>query len=97
MKIEYRAVIKYFHKDMVQTLGKKYSSYATVKRRVIEFKRGRDSVNSDNAGEEGSPSRQVAMRTDISQEQVNNILTNGFGMSKVSTPWGARLLTPDQK
>ena len=52
-----RAVIKYLHKrglapkavhsDMVATLGKDSTAYATVKRWVAEFKRGRESLEDD--------------------------------------------------
>ncbi|XP_029657069.1 protein GVQW3-like [Octopus sinensis] len=56
-KTEYRAVIKYLHlkgitppethEDMVKTLTDNVPSYATVKRWVNEFKRGRESVEDD--------------------------------------------------
>lgn len=56
-KTEYRAVIKYLHlkgmtpseihEDMVRTLTDNAPSYATVKRWVNEFKRGRESVEDD--------------------------------------------------
>ena len=57
-KIGERAVIQYLykkgltpkdiHNDMVATLGKDDPSYATVKRWVAEFKRGRQSLEDDN-------------------------------------------------
>ena len=53
-KIGERAVIQYLHKkglapkdihtDMVATLGEDAPSYATIKRWVAEFKRGRQSL-----------------------------------------------------
>ena len=56
-KIGERAVIQYLHKkgltpedihnDMVARLGKDVPSYATVKRWVAEFKRGRQSLEDD--------------------------------------------------
>ena len=56
-KIGERAVIQYLHKkgltpkdihnDMVATLGKDAPSYATVKRWVVVFKRGRQSLEDD--------------------------------------------------
>ena len=56
-RIGEREVIQYLHKkgltpkdihnDMVATLGKDAPSYATVKRWVAEFKRGRQSLEDD--------------------------------------------------
>ncbi|CAI9721358.1 Hypothetical predicted protein [Octopus vulgaris] len=56
-KTEYHAVIKYLHlkgmnlsevyEDMVRTLTNNAPSYATVKRWVNEFQRGRESVEDD--------------------------------------------------
>ncbi|XP_029657798.1 protein GVQW3-like [Octopus sinensis] len=56
-KTEYRTVIKYFHlkgmspseihEDMVRNLTDNAPSYATVKRWVNEFQRGRESVEDD--------------------------------------------------
>ncbi|XP_036358546.1 uncharacterized protein LOC115210603 [Octopus sinensis] len=56
-KTGYRAVIKYLnlkgttpseiHEDMVRTLTDNAPSYATVKHRVNEFKRGKESVEDD--------------------------------------------------
>ena len=41
--------------------------------------------------------RHLANVISISRERVKNILHNELGMSKVSTRWVPRLLTPDQK
>ena len=56
VKLEIRAVIKYFckkrmppkvfHEDFMETLGKE-SPYSTVKKMTAEFKRGRESVEDD--------------------------------------------------
>ena len=40
---------------------------------------------------------QIANTVGISDEQVENILHNELGMSKVSERWMPQLLTPDQK
>ena len=40
---------------------------------------------------------QTANAVGISREQVENILHNELGMSKVSTEWVSWLLMPDQK
>ena len=51
-KVEVRAVIKYFckkdmslkeiHDDFIKTLGDKFPSYSTMKKRAAEFGRGRE-------------------------------------------------------
>ena len=74
-KIGERAVIQYLHKkgltpedihnDMVATLGRDAPSYATVKRWVAEFKRGRQSLEDDS-----HPGRPVTVAT---QEMVNKV------------------------
>ena len=74
-KIGERAVFQYLHKkglipkdihnDMVATLGKDAPSYATVKRWVAEFKRGRQSLEDDPR-----PGRPVTVAT---PEMVNKI------------------------
>ena len=62
-KLEYRAVINYLqlkgmtpaeiHKDMTDTLGDHAPSYATVKRWINEFKRGKD--NTEDEPRSGRP------------------------------------------
>ena len=74
-KIGERAVIQYLHKkgltpkdihnDMVATLGKDAPSYATVKRWVAEFKRGKQSLEDDP-----HPGRPVTVAT---PERVNKV------------------------
>ena len=78
-KIGERAVIQYFHKkgltpndihnDMVATLGKDAPSYATVKRWVAEFKRGRQSLEDDPR-----PGRLVTATTPEMVNKVHDIV-----------------------
>ncbi|XP_076068328.1 histone-lysine N-methyltransferase SETMAR-like [Oratosquilla oratoria] len=85
-KIEYRAVIKYLHlkgmspsevhKDMVQTLGDDSPSYATVKRWVAEFKRGRDSVK-----DEPKSGRPSAVTTPENIDHVLEMVMEGRRLS----------------
>ena len=121
-KIGERAVIQYLHKkgltpkdihnDMVATLGKDAPSYATVKRCVAEFKRGRQSLEDDPCPETPEmvnkvhdivmtdrrvKQRYIASTVGISQERVHSILTEDLEMRKLSERWVPRLLTVDQK
>ena len=78
-KIGERAVIQYLHKkglipkhihnDMVVTLGKNAPSYATVKRWVAEFKRGRQSLENDPR-----PGRDVTVATPEMVNKVHDIV-----------------------
>ena len=78
-KIGERAVIQYLHKkgltpkdihnDMVATLGKDAPSYATVKRWVAEFKRGRQSLEDDPR-----PGRPVTVATPEMVNKVHDIV-----------------------
>ena len=78
-KIGERTVIQYFHKkgltpkdihnDMVATLGKGAPSYATVKRWVVEFKRGRQSLEDDP-----HPGRPVTVATSEMVNKVHDIV-----------------------
>ena len=78
-KIGERAVIQYLHKkgltpkdvhnDMVATLGKDAPSYATVKRWVAEFKRGRQSLEDDPR-----PGRPVTVATPKMVNKVHDIV-----------------------
>ena len=78
-KIAERAVIQYLHKkglvpkaihaDMVATLGKDAPSYATVKRWVAEFKRGRESLEDDPR-----PGRPVTVTTPEKVSKVHDIV-----------------------
>ena len=78
-KIGERAVIQYLygkgltpkniHNDMVATLGKDAPSYATVKRWVAEFKRGRQSLEDDPR-----PGRPVTVATPEMVKKVHDIV-----------------------
>ena len=79
-KIGERAVIQYLHKkgltpkdihnDMVATLGKDAPSYATVKRWVVEFKCGRQSLEDDPR-----PGRPVTVAMPEMVNKVDVIIT----------------------
>ena len=79
-KIGERAVIQYLHEkgltpkdihnDMVATLGKDAPSYATVKRWMAEFKRGRQSLEDDPR-----PGRPVTVATPEMVNKVHDIVT----------------------
>ena len=78
-KISEKAVFQYLHKkgltpkdihnDMVATLGKDAPSYATVKRYVVEFKHGRQSLEDDPR-----PGRPVTVATPEMVNKVHDIV-----------------------
>ena len=82
-KIGERAVIQYLHKkgltpkdihnDMVAILGKDAPSYATVKRWVAEFKRGRQSLEDDP-----HPRRCVTVATPETVNKVHDIVMTSY-------------------
>lgn len=80
-KIEHRSVIKYLQKkgltpkeifeDMCQTLGESAPSYATVKRWVADFKRGREAVE-----DEPRCGRPITASTDENAKKILDLVMN---------------------
>ena len=94
-KVEVRALIKYFcnkcmsseeiyeiYEDFVKTLGDESPSYSLVKKRVAEFRRGRESVaDYEQSGCPEETTIDIAGQIGTSFGSVYFILTDILGLS----------------